>query len=154
MANSETERVAIEYVMALKCRAGRRPEDVHLHGFPYDVSSPPRKIEVKAFGAAARGAPIPLEDRQVKAARDDLEHFYVYVVDNIAGASRRVPEGHARSGHASHLLLADAPYRRLRADARGNPVIGVGTKCAWDAAGARETDEAQARVEACRYQEA
>jgi len=46
-------------------------------GFPYDVSSPPRMIEIKAFGGSARGAPIPLEDRQVKAAREDPENFYV-----------------------------------------------------------------------------
>ena len=38
--------------------------------------------------ARRRGAPVPLEDRQVKAAREDPEHFYVYVVDNIAGADR------------------------------------------------------------------
>lgn len=43
VANLETERLAIEYVRALECRAGRQPEDVHLRGFPYDVSSPPRK---------------------------------------------------------------------------------------------------------------
>jgi hypothetical protein len=52
--------------------------------FPYDISSPPRKIETKAFGRSARGAPIPLEERQVKAARENPENFYLYVVDNIA----------------------------------------------------------------------
>lgn len=87
MTNSETERVAIEHVMALERRAGRQPEDVHLRGHPYDISSPPRKIEVKAFGGSARGAPVPLEDRQVKAAQESPENFYVYVVDNIAGAA-------------------------------------------------------------------
>jgi hypothetical protein len=57
MGNSETERTAIEYVMELERSAGRVPVDVHLKGAPYDVSSPPRKIEVKAFGRSARGAP-------------------------------------------------------------------------------------------------
>jgi hypothetical protein len=86
LANAEIEHVGIEYVMQLERQAGRQPEDVHKQGFPYDVSSPPRKIEVKAFGGSARGAPIPLENSQVKAAREDPEHFYVYVVDNIAVA--------------------------------------------------------------------
>jgi hypothetical protein len=87
MGNSETERTAIEYVMELERSAGRVPVDVHLKGAPYDVSSPPRKIEVKAFGRSARGAPVPLEDRQVQAARQDPEHFYLYVVDNVAYAA-------------------------------------------------------------------
>jgi hypothetical protein len=50
MPNTETERVAVEYVMAFERDAGRQPEDVRAKGLPYDVSSPPRKIEVKAFG--------------------------------------------------------------------------------------------------------
>lgn len=84
MSNSETERRAIEYVMEMERRHGRQPQDVRLERRPYDVSSPPRKIEVKAFGGSARGAPIPLEERQVQAAREDPGNFYVYVVDNIA----------------------------------------------------------------------
>ena len=87
MANTETERAGIEYVVKLERDSGRQPEDVHLGGLPFDVSSPPRKIEVKAFGSA-RGAPLPLEDRQVKAAREDPENFYVYVVDNLAAEDR------------------------------------------------------------------
>lgn len=84
LANAEIERAAIEHVLKLEREAGREPVDVHLQGFPYDVCSPPRKIEVKAFGGSARGAPVPLEDRQVKAAREDPENFYVYVADNVA----------------------------------------------------------------------
>jgi Domain of unknown function (DUF3883) len=84
LANTETERAGIEYIMRLESAAGRQPEDVHLHGVPYDISSPPRKIEVKAFGGSARGALVPLEERQVKAALEDPQNFYVYVVDNIA----------------------------------------------------------------------
>jgi hypothetical protein len=53
------------------------------------VSSPPRKIEVKAFGGSARGAAIPLEDRQVKEARLDPENYYVCIVDNLASHERR-----------------------------------------------------------------
>lgn len=88
LANAEIEHAGIEYVMRLEREAGRQPEDVHLQGFPYDVSSPPRKIEVKAFGGSARGAPVPLEDRQVKAAGEDPENFYVYVVDNVSAGDQ------------------------------------------------------------------
>jgi hypothetical protein len=85
MANPEIERIAIEHVMGLERAAGRQPRDVHTdHRFAYDIASPPRKIEVKAFGGSARGAPVPLEERQAQAAREDPENFYVYVVDNVA----------------------------------------------------------------------
>jgi hypothetical protein len=83
VVNSEVERVAIEHVMALERAAGREPEDLHNQGKPYDIDSPPRKIEVKAFGGSARGAPIPLEERQFQGARDDPDNYYLYVVDNV-----------------------------------------------------------------------
>jgi Protein NO VEIN, C-terminal len=72
--------------MQIERAAGREPEDVHLRGLPYDVSCPPRKIEVKAFGGSARGAQVPLEQRQVTEALADPENYYVYVVDNVARA--------------------------------------------------------------------
>jgi len=87
VANAETERLAIEHVMQLERAAGREPEDVSRRGAPYDISSPPRKIEVKAFGGSARGAVVPLEERQVTEARRDPENFYVYVVDNVTTAN-------------------------------------------------------------------
>jgi hypothetical protein len=88
VSNSETERIATEFVMARERAAGREPMDVRLAGYPRDVISPPRKIEVKAFGGSARGAAVPLEERQVKAAQDDPDNFYVYVVDNVARADQ------------------------------------------------------------------
>ncbi|MFE7244785.1 DUF3883 domain-containing protein [Streptomyces sp. NPDC057580] len=84
MSNSETEKGAIVHVMALERAAGRDPRDVRTAGLPYDIDSPPRKIEVKAFSRSARTQPIPLEERQVTAALEDPEHYYVYVVDNLA----------------------------------------------------------------------
>ncbi len=108
MGNNETERAAIEHVVALERRAGRIPEDVHLRGFPYDVSSPPRRIEVKAFGGSARGAPIPLEDRQVLAANQDPDNFYVYVVDNVARADQGLMQVRVIHGDALRALLARA----------------------------------------------
>lgn len=90
MINSEVERIAIEHVMGLERAADRQPEDVHDRGLPYDIASPPRKIEVKAFGGSARGAPLPLEERQVQAARDDPDNYYVYVVDNITAGRQAI----------------------------------------------------------------
>jgi hypothetical protein len=105
MGNSEVERIAIEFVMDLERRAGRIPADVHLTGAPYDVSSPPRKIEVKAFGGSARGAPVPLEERQVQAAREDPANFYLYVVDNVACADEGLMCARVIHGDALQEML-------------------------------------------------
>lgn len=90
MANSEVERIAIEHVMNLERAAGRCPVDVHLKGVPYDIESPPRKIEVKAFGKSARGQAVPLEHSQYQAAVSDGENYYLYVVDNIANHGQEI----------------------------------------------------------------
>jgi hypothetical protein len=86
VSNSTTENTAVDFVIRLERAAGREPVDVRRSRAPYDVSSPPRKIEIKAFGGSARGEAIPLEQRQVDAAREDPENFYLYVVDNVARA--------------------------------------------------------------------
>ncbi|MEU6066789.1 MULTISPECIES: DUF3883 domain-containing protein [Streptomyces] len=85
MGNRETEQAAITRVMALERAAGRDPKDVRTSGLPYDVDSPPRMIEVKAFSRSARSEALPLEQRQVTAAKAAPEHYYLYVVDNLAG---------------------------------------------------------------------
>jgi hypothetical protein len=85
VGNRETEQAAITHVMALERAAGRDPKDVRTSGLPYDVESPPRMIEVKAFSRSARSEALPLEQRQVTAAKADPEHYYLYVVDNLAG---------------------------------------------------------------------
>lgn len=87
MGNSETEALAIRLVMELERQAGRDPQDVSKAGAPFDVSSPPRKIEIKAVSGSARGAQIPLEGSQVDAAIADPDNYYLYVVDNIADAA-------------------------------------------------------------------
>jgi hypothetical protein len=69
--------------MELERAAGRDPVDVSKAGFRYDIDSPPRKIEVKAFGGSARGVPLPLEERQMAEAREDPDHFFLYIVDNV-----------------------------------------------------------------------
>ncbi|MEV7079689.1 DUF3883 domain-containing protein [Streptomyces sp. NPDC093516] len=86
VGNKETEHAAIMHVMALERAAGRDPKDVRTSGLPYDIESPPRMIEVKAFSRSARSEALPLEHRQVEAARANPEQYYLYVVDNLAGA--------------------------------------------------------------------
>lgn len=88
MGNKETEQAAISHVIALERAVGRDPKDVRNSGLPYDVESSPRMIEVKAFSRSSRGEALPLEHRQVAAARANPEHYYLYVVDNLAGHDR------------------------------------------------------------------
>lgn len=102
MGNRETEQAAITHVMALERAAGRDPKDVRTSGLPYDVESPPRMIEVKAFSRSARSEALPLEQRQVTAAKADPERYYLYVVDNLAG--RDGAEVAVRVVHGKALL--------------------------------------------------
>jgi hypothetical protein len=83
MSNDDVEDQAIKVVLRIERELGREAQDVRHSGLPYDVSSPPRKIEVKAFGGSARGKQVPIEHRQAEEAREDPEHFYLYVVDNV-----------------------------------------------------------------------
>ncbi|MFF2466559.1 DUF3883 domain-containing protein [Streptomyces mirabilis] len=84
VGNKETEQAAITHVMALERTAGRDPKDVRTSGLPYDVESSSRMVEVKAFSRSARSEALPLEHRQVEAAKANPEHYYLYVVDNLA----------------------------------------------------------------------
>jgi hypothetical protein len=87
-SNSQIEQTAIQHVMDLERAAGRAPEDVSRTGAAYDVSSPPRKIEVKAFSRSARGEVLALEESQVAEARRDPASYYLYVVDHVGSGSR------------------------------------------------------------------
>lgn len=80
--NKAIEDAAISWVMDLERRAGREPSDTRYRGAPADISSPPRLIEVKAFGTTNRGYDLWLEVRQVEEARRN-PNFYVYVVENV-----------------------------------------------------------------------
>ncbi len=113
MRISEVERRALEYVMKLERDAGRDPQDVHTQRRPYDIDSPPRKIEVKAYGGSARGGLLPLEESQVREAQDDPENFCVYVVDNIALAANGEGEMkvHVLRGRTLQDLLAGVKPR-------------------------------------------
>lgn len=80
--NKAIEDAAIAWVMELERAAGREPRDTRHRGAPADVESPPRIIEIKAFGKSNRGYDLWLEVRQVEEARKN-PYFYVYVVENI-----------------------------------------------------------------------
>ncbi len=81
-SNKQVEDAAIAWVMELERHAGRVPTDTRYRGSPADIESPPRLIEVKAFGRMNRGFDLWLETRQVEEARRNT-NFYVYVVENV-----------------------------------------------------------------------
>lgn len=68
--------------MELERAKGRQPQDTRHKGAPADIQSPPRLIEIKAFGTTTRGYDLPLEVRQIEEARRN-PNFYVYVVENV-----------------------------------------------------------------------
>ncbi len=81
--NKAIEQAAIDWVMELERATGRTPADTRHRGAPADVESPPRMIEIKAFGKTSRGNDLWLETRQVDEAQRNPD-FYVYVVENVA----------------------------------------------------------------------
>jgi Protein NO VEIN, C-terminal len=82
VGNKATEDVAIAWVIQVELAAGRHPRDTRYQGAPADIESPPRLIEVKAFGKSTRGDDLLLESRQVEQARSNAD-FYGYVVENV-----------------------------------------------------------------------
>jgi hypothetical protein len=81
-SNKAVEDAAVAWVMELEQEAGRNPQDTRYRRAAGDIESPPRVIEVKAYGRSARGEDLLLEARQVEEARYN-ENFYVYVVENV-----------------------------------------------------------------------
>jgi Domain of unknown function (DUF3883) len=80
--NKVKEDAVIAWVMELERANGRQPQDTRYNNAPADIESPPRLIEVKAFGTTTRGYDLPMEVRQIKEARCN-PNFYVYVVENV-----------------------------------------------------------------------
>lgn len=82
--NRTIEDAAIRWVVRLAEAAGRIPVDYRADpAYPADISSPPRVIEVKAFGKTNRGEDLWLEATQEEAARSNPD-FYLYVVEYVA----------------------------------------------------------------------
>jgi hypothetical protein len=68
IGNNAIEDAAIAWVLELEsCWPG--PTGCSFLGAPGDVESPPRVIEVKAFGKTNRGFGLWLETRQIEEAR-------------------------------------------------------------------------------------
>ncbi|MEU7991123.1 DUF3883 domain-containing protein [Streptosporangium canum] len=86
VSNRAVEQAAIEYVIAREREEGRLARDTRGTGAAADIDSPPRTIEVKAYGRSARGADLWLEVRQIEEARRHPD-FYVYVVENVRQGS-------------------------------------------------------------------
>jgi hypothetical protein len=82
LGNRAIEEAAVAWVMQLELAAGREPRDTRHRGAPADIESPPRLIEVKAYGKTCRGEDLWLEVRQVDEARVNPS-FYLYVVENV-----------------------------------------------------------------------
>lgn len=80
--NKEIEGAAIAWVVEYEARCDRRAVDTRHTGAPTDLESPPRVIEVKAFGGSARGQDLWLEVRQVDEARRNPD-FWLYLVENV-----------------------------------------------------------------------
>ena len=82
VGNKAIEEAAIAWVMELERAARREPRETRFTGAPADIESPPRLIEVKAFGKSNRGYDLWLEAQQVEEARRNA-NFCIYIVENV-----------------------------------------------------------------------
>jgi hypothetical protein len=113
VGNRRIEDAAIHWIEQLERDAGRLPVDRRQERtFPGDIESPPRIIEVKAVGADARGADLPLEVAQVERGRADKD-FYLYLVDRIAQGNPAQFRLKVFGGEQLARLLARARERRF-----------------------------------------
>jgi len=106
------ENAAIDWVIGLERAAGRSPVDTrHVAAAPADIESPPRVIEVKAYGGTARGNDLWLEARQVEEARAN-PGFFLYVVENVRQGDPAMFRLKVVGGKALQRLIARARERR------------------------------------------
>jgi len=111
VGNKAVEDAAIAWVIGLERAAGRNPRDTRRMGSPADIQSPPRVIEVKAFGTTNRGFGLWLETRQVEEARRN-PNFYVYVVENVRQGDPALFTLRVLGGERLRRLLDRAKERR------------------------------------------
>lgn len=115
------EDAAIAWVMEYERRHGRQPVDRRGRGFPADVESSGRTIEVKSTATTFRGWYLSLQPVQLERARAD-PGFHVYVVEHVG--TGRDPGG------VTLRVLAGDHLRRLAAAAVARTSYEVG----WPAA--------------------
>jgi hypothetical protein len=111
VGNKAIEDAAIAWVIQVELAVGRDPRDTRYQGAPADIESPPRLIEVKAFGKSTRGEDLLLESRQAEEARSNPD-FYVYVVENVRqGDPARFTLRVLGGDHLRRLLARAKEYR-------------------------------------------
>jgi hypothetical protein len=109
--NKAVEAAAVLWIMELERQAGREPVDRrHERGFPADIESPPRIIEIKASSTSYRGWFLPLEPAQLEAAFSN-DNFYIYVVESIGQGDPAKFQLRILHGDQLHRLAAKATTR-------------------------------------------
>ena len=82
-SNHAVETAAVEFVIGYELRRGRLAVDRRYRpGYPADIESDGRLIEVKASGTSFRSWFLPLEESQRAAALSN-DAFFIYVVENV-----------------------------------------------------------------------
>ena len=112
IGNKSIEDAAVAWVIERERAAGREACDTRYARSPADVESPPRVIEVKAFGTSNRGYGLWLEVRQVEEARRNRD-FYVYVVENVRQGDPNLFTLKVLGGAQLRRLLQRAKERRV-----------------------------------------
>jgi hypothetical protein len=109
----QIEDAAIAFVIDQERAEGREARDTRADPTsPVDVASGDRLIEVKACGTSSRGYELWLECRQYMAARDDPEHFWLYLVENVVQGDPARFHLLRLGGHQLQELLERAKEQR------------------------------------------
>src|SRR3954463_11444062 len=78
------EDAANAFVIQQEAQEGRKARDTRHEKYAVaDLVSGDRIIEVKAAGKGSRGYDLWLEPAQYHTAREDSEHFWLYLVENV-----------------------------------------------------------------------
>lgn len=110
--NKAIEDAAVQWVLSLERSAGRNSIDTrYIAQAPGDLDSPPRTIEIKAFGTSSRGSDLWMEVAQVEEARRN-PNFYIYIVENVRQGDPSKFTIKVLGGELLAQLLAKAKERR------------------------------------------
>lgn len=111
------ENAAVTWVMEYERRQGREPVDRRGRGFPADIESSGRIIEIKSTATRFRGWYLSLQPIQLERAKSDGA-FFLYVVENV-GSGQDL-------GQITLRILAGDHLRRLAAAAVARTSYEVG----------------------------